>query len=167
MKFTATFLTFTALLALAADDVTVIARNRLDSLDDVDSTSDMRIDHVLTTDDNGSLRIRAKQPQRILLVETGAIDVQGVNLVFQADIRAAGVKGDVYLELECRFPGTGSHVSRALDYALSGSTGFVSAETSYRLGKSDRPESVKLYLVINGKGTVWADNVRLGTRPVE
>lgn len=155
-----------ALLASAAE-VTVIARNPLDSLDEVEATPNMRIDTVLTADGNGSLRIRAKEPQRVLLLEAEDVDVDNINLVFQAEIRAGGLKGSAYIEVECRFQSAGSYVSRGLDYSLSGTTDFVSAETSYRLGKGEKPETVRLYLVIDGKGTVWADDVRLGTRAVE
>ncbi len=166
MKITAALFAFLA-VAVPAAELTVIARAPLDSLDEVEATSNMRIDTVQSADGNGSLRIRAKAPQRVLLLEAVKVDVEGVNLVFQAEIRSGALKGSAYLEIECRFQGAGSYVSRALDYSLSGTTSFVSAETSYRLGKGEKPETVRLYLVIDGKGTVWADDVRLATRPVE
>jgi hypothetical protein len=61
----------------------------------------------------------------------------------------------------CRFPGSGEFFSRALDSPISGSTEWVSQETPFFLEQNQKPDLVKLNLVIDGTGTVWVDEVKL------
>jgi len=44
---------------------------------------------------------------------------------------------------------------------LTGTTDWTTEETPFFLQKGENPSSVKLNLVINGKATVWIDDIRL------
>jgi len=61
----------------------------------------------------------------------------------------------------CHFPGKGEFFSRALQFPLSGSNEWTSQETPFFLKKNENPDNVKIDLVVNGKGTVWIDDIRL------
>jgi hypothetical protein len=60
-----------------------------------------------------------------------------------------------------RFPGQGEFFSRALHSPVSGSTEWVSQETPFFLEKSQKPDLIKLNLVVDGRGTVWVDELTL------
>jgi hypothetical protein len=44
---------------------------------------------------------------------------------------------------------------------LTGTTDWTTAETPFLLKRGENPDNVKLNLVIDGKGTVWIDDIRL------
>ena len=53
-----------------------------------------------------------------------------------------------YLEMVCHFPGKGDFFSRALDAALSGTTGWTAQETAFVLKPGENPDNIKLNVVI-------------------
>ena len=55
----------------------------------------------------------------------------------------------------------GEFFSRALNSPLSGTTDWVTQETPFFLKAGQDPSQVKLNLVVDGKGSVWIDNVVL------
>jgi hypothetical protein len=66
----------------------------------------------------------------------------------------------------CRLPGRGEFFSRGLAQAVSGTTDWGSYETPFRLGKGQRPDLVKLGLVIEGSGRVWVKDIELIRTPL-
>ena len=147
-------------------DVVEIRHYPMDALDGVISTSDVRVDKDITSDQKGSLRITASKPRTVLLYETGDIDVENARLIYQSKLRTEGVKGQVYLEMWCHFSGRGEFFSRALQSPLFGNNEWTSQETSFFLEKGQNPDNVKLNLVIKGQGTVWIDDIRLLKGPL-
>jgi hypothetical protein len=139
----------------------------IDSLEDVITKTDVGIDKVITSDGNGSLMISANRPATIHLFETGDIDVENARLIYQAKLRTEGVEGKAYLEMWCQFAGKGEFFSRNLDSPLSGSTNWSTQETPFFLQKGENPDNVKLNLVIEGKGTVWVDDIHLFKGPLQ
>jgi hypothetical protein len=71
------------------------------------------------------------------------------------------VEGRVYLEMLCHFPFKGEFFSKGLIEPLTGTTNWTKVETPFLLKKGENPDNVKLNLVIDGKGTVWIDDIRL------
>lgn len=124
------------------------------------------IDTEITSDANGSLRITTDQPTTIRLYETGDVDVENARLTYQAKVRTEGVEGKVYLEMWCQFTGKGEFFSRDLNTPLSGSIDWSTEETPFFLQKGENPDNVKLNLVIEGKGTVWIDDIHLYKGPL-
>lgn len=133
----------------------------VDSLDNLISKSGVEIDKDISSDQNGSLRITTSKPTTVRLYETRDIDIENARLIYQAKLRTKDVEGQVYLEMWCNFKGKGEFFSRALQSPLSGSNEWTSQETQFFLKKGEKPDNVKLNLVINGKGTVWIDDIRL------
>ena len=128
---------------------------------DVITRSGVELDTDISSDGGGSLRIAAAQPTTVRLFETGDLDVENARLSYQAKLRTENVRGKVYLEMWCRFPGKGEFFSRALDTALSGTVEWASQETPFFLKSGENPDNVRLNLVIEGSGTVWIDDIRL------
>jgi hypothetical protein len=139
----------------------------LDTTEGILTQSGVTIDKKISSDGNGSLRIEATEPTTIRLFETGDIDIEDARLIYQARLRTEGVEGQVYLEMWCHIAGLGDYFSRGLDGPLTGSTEWVKEETPFFFKAGQNPDNVKLNLVINGKGTVWIDDIRLLKGPLK
>jgi hypothetical protein len=139
----------------------------LDNLDGIITRSDVQIDKKISSDGNGSLRITVTKPTVIRLFEVRDLNVENARLIYQARVRTENVKGQVYLEMWCHFPGKGEFFSRGLQSPLTGTTDWTTEETPFFLNKGENPDYVKLNLVINGKGTAWIDDVKLLKGPLK
>jgi hypothetical protein len=129
--------------------------------------SGTEIDTETTSDGKGSVRITASEPTTVRLYETGDIDIEDARLIYRAKLRTENVEGKVYLEMLCDFAGKGEFFSRALQSPLSGTNDWSSQETPFFLKKGENPDNVRLNLVIDGKGTVWIDDIRLLKAPLQ
>jgi hypothetical protein len=138
-----------------------VKRFRIDTMEGIIAQSGVEIDKQISSDGNGSLRIEATEPTTIRLFETGDIDIENARLVYQAHLRTAGVMGFVYLEMWCSLGGKGEFFSKGLANPLTGTTSWTTQEITFRLKRGENPVNVKLNLVIEGKGTVWIDDIRL------
>jgi hypothetical protein len=157
----------TAMTPPEAIEVTELKRFPLDNTDKLISQTDVQIDKRISSDGNGSLRIEATKAKTVRLFETGDIDIENARLIYQASVRTENVEGQVYLEMWCHFAGTGDFFSRGLDRSLTGSTDWVTKDTPFFLKAGQNPDNIKLNLVINGKGTVWIDDIRLLKGPLK
>jgi hypothetical protein len=143
----------------------------LDSTEGVLTQSGVTIDKKISSDGNGSLRIEATETTTIRLFETGDLDIENARLIYQARVRTENVEGQVYLEIRCRFSSRGFPIaesfSKGLANSLSGTTDWTTQETPFLLQKGENPDNIKLNLVIEGKGTVWIDDIRLVKRSLK
>jgi len=147
--------------------VMAVKQYPLESMEGLITRTDVSIDKEITSDGNGSLRITTNQPTTIRLYETGDINVENARLTYQAKVRTEDMQGKVYLEMWCQFTGKGEFFSRDLSSPLGGTTDWSTEETSFFLRKGENPDNVKLNLVVDGKGTVWIDDVRLFKGPLQ
>lgn len=147
-------------------EVVVLKHFAVDSMDGVITRSGVRIDKQVSSDGNGALRVSAKAPVTVRLFEVKGMDVENTRLIYQAKVRTKNVAGQVYLEMWCHFPGKGEFFSRGLQSALTGTVDWTTQETPFFLKKGEKPDYVKLNLVVNGKGTAWIDDIRLLNGPL-
>ncbi|HAM49213.1 MAG TPA: hypothetical protein DCP92_00390 [Nitrospiraceae bacterium] len=166
MKGVALFICIATGLSIVAcskpsQQTTEIKRYSLDSLDGLITESGAQLDKENSGDGKGSLRITATEPTVVRLFETGDINVENARLFYAAKVRTKGLKGRVYLEMLCDVPGKGEFFSRNDRTAVTGSTKWINMETVFFIKRGEKPDNVKLNLVIDGKGTVWIDDVRL------
>lgn len=157
---------FSLILAAAScsqssNEVTELQHFAVDSPEGIISQSGVLIDKEISSDGNGSLKITAAAPVVVRLFETDDIDIENARLIYRARLRTEGLEGQAYLEMWCNFPGKGEFFSRGLQTPLTGTTDWTTEETPFFLQKGENPSSVKLNLVINGKGTAWIDDIRL------
>jgi hypothetical protein len=150
----------------STQQVVELRRYPIDTMEGIITLSGVEIDKENSSDGKGSLKIAAAHPAVVRLFETGDVDVENARLIYQAKVRTEGVEGHVYLEMWCHFPGKGEFFSRNINTPVSGTTNWMSMETPFFLKKGENPDNVKLNLVINGKGTVWVDDVRLLRGPL-
>jgi hypothetical protein len=140
--------------------------NSSNTLDNVMTKSGVQIDNRVSNDGNGSLKITATKPTVLRLFEIDDIDVHNATLIYRANLKTENVDGKVYLEMWCHFPGKGEFFSRGLATPLTGTTDWTTEETPFFLKKGERPDYVKLNLVIEGTGTVWIDAISLQRVPI-
>ncbi len=136
------------------------------SRNDVISQSGTSFDDNISYDGNGSLAISADHPAVIPLYETGDIDIENAQLVYEAKVKTEGVSGKVFLEMWCRFPGKGEFFSRGLESTVTGTTDWTTLQTVFFLKEGENPDNVKLNIAIDGKGIVWVDDLKLIKRPL-
>jgi len=139
----------------------------LDTLDGLLSPNAVEVDKTTTADGKGSFKIVAAEPVTVELYDVGDIDVENATLTYQAKVKTEGVEGQVYLEMWCYFPGKGQFFSRGLQFPLSGTTDWTILETNFYLKKGENPNNIRLNVVINGKGTLWVDDIRLLQGPLK
>lgn len=133
---------------------------------DVITRSNVAFDSAISFDGKGSVRVDAPGHMVVNLYEVTDADVDNARLVYRAKVKTKDVDGRVFLEMRCVFQGKGEYFSRGLDTLLTGTNDWTTQETPFFLKKGQRPEVVKLNLVITGKGTVWIDEVKLIRGPL-
>ncbi|MEE8153311.1 MAG: hypothetical protein V3T76_09820 [candidate division NC10 bacterium] len=149
-----------------ATQVTELRHFPLNNTNGIITRSNVAFDKHTSSDGNGSLRITATGPTVVRLFEVGDLTVENARLIYQAKVRTEDVDGHVYLEMWCHFPGRGEFFSRSLQTPLSGTTNWTTEETPFFLKKGQKPDYIKLNLVINGTGTAWIDDIRLLKGPL-
>ena len=160
------FSLFTLACSSSVPDVVELKKFPVDSLDGVITRSGVQLDKQNSSDGKGSLKIVAGQPLTVRLFEVSGIDVEEARLIYRAKVRTEGVEGLVYLEMWCHFPGKGDFFSRGLQAPLSGTTNWTTEEIPFFLKKGEKPDYVKLNLVVSGKGAAWIDDIRLLKAPL-
>lgn len=156
-----TYVFFATACSQNQENITDVKQYPIDSMEGIITKTGIEIDKTITSDGNGSVRITASKPTTVNLYETGDVDIENSQLIYKAKLRTQDVEGHVYIEMWCSFPGKGEFFSRALQSPLSGSNEWTSQETPFFLKKGENPDNIKLNLVINGKGNVWVDDIRL------
>jgi hypothetical protein len=158
-------LVLAAALAAAASTAE-IRRFALDSLKDLITQSSVELDKENSSDGHGSLRINSSGSSTVRLFEVQSPGIENARLIYQARIRTRELQGKAYLEMWCRLPGKGEFFSRALDQTYSGSNEWSTTETPFLLQQGQKPDLVRLNVVVEGAGTVWIDDVRLLKAPL-
>jgi hypothetical protein len=138
----------------------------VDDLEGLLARAGVAIDRAITSDGRGSLRVTTERPVNVPLYETGDIHLENSRLIYRARLRTEGLAGQAYLEMWCAFSGKGEFFSRGLDAPLSGTTDWTTRETPFFLQKGENPDNVRMNLVINGRGTVWIDDIQLLMAPL-
>jgi len=155
------------------DAFTELQSYPLDDVEEVMSRYALSLDTSTSSDGAGSLRVtllaprtaedslRSAKPLTIRLVETGDIDVEDAMLIYRASIRSEDLRGMAYLEMWCVFADGSEYFSRGLNSPWTGTVPWSTVETPFFLKAGQNPVNVRLNLVIEGRGTVWIDHLRL------
>ncbi|MBD3178940.1 MAG: hypothetical protein GF417_04700 [Candidatus Latescibacteria bacterium] len=144
-----------------------LAEYPIRDLQGVISRSGIELDRDISSDGNGSIRIEVTEPGKFFLYETGDLDVENARLSYGASIRTRDIKGKVYLEMLCGFPGKGEFFSRGMANPLTGTNEWSSQEISFLLREGENPDNIKLNIVAEGTGTVWVDEIRLTASAID
>jgi len=139
----------------------------LDSLDGI-LTQDASLDEQISFDGNGSLRLHTNSADKTVfrLFETGPMGIEDKMLFYSAKLKSQLQEGKAYLEMWCDVPGFGESFSRSLENPVTGQTEWTNVQTPFRLETGQMPANIKLNLVIEGLGTVWIDDIKILSSPL-
>jgi hypothetical protein len=138
----------------------------LNSLDGVRAATGASFDPDVSSDGKGSLRVDSSGQLLVPLFEITDVNVDNAALIYQASLRSEQLEGQAYLEMWVRLPGKGEFFSRGLDRPVTGTMTWVQTVTPFFLQTGQKPDLIRLNLVVNGKGRVWIDDIRLLRRPL-
>jgi|WetSurMetagenome_2_1015567.scaffolds.fasta_scaffold37829_2 hypothetical protein len=139
--------------------VSDLAHYDLNSIEGIIDESSVAVDSAVSNDGTASLKITTSGPTTIRLFEIGDVDVENAKIVYRAMLRTQKLSGKAYLEMWVHFKDGGEYFSRGLDRTIGGTTNWMTMEIMFILEKGQNPDNVKLNLVIDGKGTVWIDDI--------
>jgi hypothetical protein len=112
----------------------------------------------IAAEDDG-WRIEAKAPRTVPLFEIAEPGVEDCQVIYRARLKTENMQGKAYLEMWCRFPGKGEFFSKGILNPVSGTTDWASYQTPFFLKKGERPDLIKLNVVIEGAGTLWIKDI--------
>lgn len=140
----------------------------LDSLEGLRATTGASFDPKISADGNGkgSLRVDAKEPITVPLFEVTDVGGENATLIYQASVQSENLDGKAFLEMWVRIPGKGEFFSRGLDRPITGTMSWMTVATPFLLQAGQKPDLIRLNLVVQGKGRVWIDDVHLMRGPL-
>ena len=115
-------------------------------------------------EDRQAWKITADSPKVVPLFEEKLSDLEDCTLIYRARMKCENLEGQAYLEMWCRVKGFGESFSRGLDKALTGTVDWCTVEIPFFLEKGQMADQLRLNLSIQGKGTVWLEQVEVVMR---
>jgi hypothetical protein len=158
-------LTFFAVLALLAGTTQAqdLRKLNLDGASVIGTT--IQTDTQVKAEGKGSIKITTQWPTTICLGEVSGLNIEGAKLVYKAKVKSDR-EGTAYLELWAHVGG-GQYFSRGLKDVVSQKSDWKTIQTPFFFQKGQKPDKVTLNVVINGKGTLWIDDVVLSKEPLK
>ena len=154
-----------AMLVLIASSAYALDLKRL-GLDNVSAIgTTIQTDAQVKAEGKASIKITTQWPTTICLGEVAGLNIENAKLVYKARVKS-DLEGTAFLELWAHVGG-GQYFSRGMDDVVSQKTDWKIIQTPFLFQKGQRPDKVTLNLVINGKGTVWIDDIVLSREPLK
>jgi hypothetical protein len=136
------------------------------SLDDASSIGlTIQTDASVKTEGKASVKITTAWPTIVCLGEVTGLAVEDAKLVFKAKVKTA-LEGDAFLEMWAHVGG-GQYFSKGMNDPAKGKSDWKTIQTPFMFQKGQKPDKVTLNIVINGKGTVWVDDIVLSKEPLK
>jgi hypothetical protein len=136
------------------------------SLDDASSIGlTIQTDASVKTEGKASVKIMTAWPTIVCLGEVTGLAVEDAKLVFKAKVKTA-LEGDAFLEMWVHVGG-GQYFSKGMNDPAKGKSDWKTIQTPFMFQKGQKPDKVTLNIVINGKGTVWVDDIVLSKEPLK
>lgn len=114
----------------------------------------------------GGWLIDVKRPSPIRLFEVPDPGLEQCLLTYRAKLRTEDLKGRAFLEMWCRFPGRGEFFSKGFQQSVLGTTDWASYEIPFYLKRGQRPDLIKLNLVVEGVGRIRMKEIELLRTPL-
>ena len=138
----------------------------LDDLHGIHAVSGVKFDRQASADGKGSIRIEAQQSMTVPLFEVTDVNIDNATLIYQASLQSEKLDGRAFLEMWVRIPGKGEFFSRGLDRSVTGTMSWMTVATPFFLQDGQKPDLIRLNLVVEGKGRVWVDDIHLLRAPL-
>jgi hypothetical protein len=122
---------------------------------------DKPISGELTLAEDNAWAVSCTTTQTFRLFEVPNPGVERCMLTYRARLRSEGLVGRAYLEMWCQVPGVGESFSRGLDNTISGLSGWATCQTPFFLKAGEKPDLIRLNLVVEGQGKVFIKDIEL------
>lgn len=157
-------------VALLACAVVVVRAEELKklSLDDASAASPrIEADAQVKVEGTGSIKVTTQWPTTVCLGEVTGPEIENAKLVYSAKVKAElEGSGTAFLEMWAHVGG-GQFFSKGMNDVAGPKTDWKTIRTPFLFQKGQKPDKVTLNLVINGRGTVWIDDVVLSKEPLK
>jgi hypothetical protein len=130
-------------------------------------TSDPTITRGSLVVDQDAWRVESRGNETFCLFELPNPGIEQCLLAYRAKLKTENLQGRAYLEMWCRFPGRGEFFSKGFHHAVKGTNDWAACETPFYLKKGQRPDLVKLNLVVEGGGKAWIKEIELFSTPLK
>lgn len=134
-----------------------------DSMDKVVTTDLIAFDQGFSSDGKGSLKVTVEQPATVRIFEVAAPGVESAKYIYRAKVNMKDLLGDVSLQMVIHFK-NGGEVNAY--QTVKGEGAWTPMEVFGIVQKGQKPDMVKLNILINGTGTCWVDDVHLVQQPL-
>jgi hypothetical protein len=124
----------------------------------------IQTDSKVKVEGNGSIKIMTLWPTTVCLGEVTGLNVENAKLVYKAKVKS-DLEGTAFLEIWAQVGG-GQYFSKGMNDAVSQKTEWKTIQTPFLFQKGQKPDKLTLNIVINGKGTVWVDDIVLSKEPL-
>ena len=155
---------FVVLLLVAslahADD---LKKLNLDDASAIGTT--IQTDTQVKAEGKGSIKITTRWPTTICLGEVTGLEIENAKLIYKAKVKS-DLDGTAFLEMWAHVWG-GQYFSRGMNDVVTQKTDWKTIQTPFFFQKGQRPDKVTLNLIINGRGTIWIDNIVLSKEPLK
>ena len=155
------------LIVIAMISTPVIAENlKKLSIDDASLTSpEIQTDPTIKTEGKGSIKITTKWPTTVYIDEVSGLNIENAILLYKADVKS-DLEGVAFLEMWAPLGGN-QYFSKGMNDPVKGKSDWKLIKTPFIFQKGQKPDKITLNIVINGKGTVWIDNIVLSKEPLK
>ncbi len=130
------------------------------------TTDDKPISADLTLAQNNAWTATCTTTQTFRLFELPHPGVEHCVVTYRARIKTQSLVGRAYLEMWCRSPAWGEAFSRGLDNVVAGSNDWATYQTPFFLKAGEKPDLIRLNLVVEGSGKVFIKDVELLAAPL-
>jgi len=136
------------------------------NLDDASAIgTTIQTDTQVKAEGRGSIKITTQWPTTICLGEVKGLNIETAKLVYKAKVKS-DLEGTAFLEMWAHVGG-GQYFSKGMNDVVSQKTDWKIIQTPFLFQKGQQPDKVTLNVVINGKGTVWIDDIVLSKEPLK
>jgi hypothetical protein len=137
------------------------------ALDDASSLgTTISTDSTVKQEGNGSIRISTVWPTTVCLGEVQELNVENARIIYRAKVKSEKLEGTAFLEMWCHVGG-GQYFSRGTNSVVTGTMDWTTLQAPFFLQPGQSAKKATLNIVINGKGTVWVDDVHLLKEPLK
>jgi len=124
----------------------------------------IQTDTQIKAQGKSSIKITTQWPTTVCLGEVKGLHIEGVKVVYKAKVKS-DLEGTAFLEMWAHVGG-GQYFSRGMNDVVKQKTDWKVIHTPFLFQRGQKPDKLTLNVVINGKGTVWIDDIVLSKEPL-
>lgn len=124
-------------------------------------------DREESADGGGSLRAESERSRTVRLYEVrNPRGLEGRLIILTAQLKSVGIHGRAFPELWIHAAGRNEVQARNPAGVISKTQNWKSVRIEYRCEQGERPDLLRVNLVIDGFGRAWIDDIRITSEPL-